>query len=88
MLSQADLIFYTLIVIIIGIVSYAFYKWATFNNDYFAKRNIKFCKPRFLIGNVLGLFFKRYIPADFSDMIYYQFPNEKCVICQPYNWQV
>lgn len=66
-------------IIICGILLYAFYKWATLNNNYFDIRNIKHLEPKFLIGNATGLFFKRYAPRDFMEMLYYRFPKEKYV---------
>lgn len=60
-----------------GLLIYAFYKWATANSEYFAKRNIKHMKPKFLIGDTTQLFMKQYTPAEFLDMIYYQYPKEK-----------
>lgn len=65
--------------IVSGILFYIFYKWATVNNDYFAKRHMKYLEPRFLVGNTLGLLTLQYIPLDFFDSIYYRFPNEKYV---------
>lgn len=58
---------------------YAFYKWATINNNYFEKRNLKHLKPNFLFGNTIGLFMNRYRPADYINSIYNRFPNEKFV---------
>lgn len=72
----AESIFYILISVT---VCYAFYKWATINNNYFEKRNLKHLKPKFLFGNTIGLFMNRYRPADFVNSIYYRFPKEKCV---------
>lgn len=73
----AELIFYTLIGVT---VCYTFYKWATINNEYFTKRNLKHIKPRFLFGNTIGLFTNRYTPADYTNSIYVRFPKEKFVI--------
>lgn len=41
---------------IIGSLAYSFYKWVTLNNDYFEKRNIKYMKPKFLVGNIAELY--------------------------------
>lgn len=35
---------------LVGLLGYAFYKWVTCNDDYFAKRNLPFLKPTFLLG--------------------------------------
>lgn len=60
----------------IALVLYAFYKWATINNDFFKKRNLKYLTPKFLFGNTGGLFFNQYSGAEFCDMMYEAFPNE------------
>lgn len=60
----------------IALVSYAFYKWATANNDYFEKRNVKFIKPSFLFGSTSGLFFNKYDATEFSDKFYSVYPGE------------
>ncbi|KAH8382165.1 hypothetical protein KR009_002107 [Drosophila setifemur] len=36
-----------------------FYRWATVNNDYFAKKNIPFAKPTLYFGNMAGMFLKK-----------------------------
>lgn len=69
-----EFLFYT---VISGILFYAFYKWATVNKEYFVKRKLRHLKPIFLFGNTIGLFLKRYTPADFQDTIYYRYPKEK-----------
>lgn len=66
----------TLLLAAICLASYAFYKWATSNNDFFEKRNVEFMKPRFLFGNTGGLFFNKYDATEFADKIYKAFPNE------------
>lgn len=60
----------------ISLISYAFYKWATINNDFFEHRNIKFMKPKFLVGNTGGLFFNRYTAIAFAQKLYQAFPDE------------
>lgn len=60
----------------ITLLAYAFYKWAVINNDYFEKRNVKFMKPKFLVGNTGGLFMNRYTATEYAMMIYNAFPNE------------
>lgn len=61
----------------IGLIVYAFYKWVTLNNDYFAIRNLPFKKPSFLLGSTGGFFLGRYAGPEFGKMIYNMFPNEK-----------
>lgn len=70
----SELLFYT---IISGTLFYLFYKWATVNKEYFVKRKLKHFEPKFLIGNMLGLFLKQHRPAEFMDSLYYRFPKEK-----------
>lgn len=65
-----------LICVAIALVLYAFYKWATINNDFFEKHNLKSLKPKFLFGNTGGVFFNQYSGAEFCDMMYDAFPNE------------
>lgn len=62
---------------LIGTFSYVFYKWATVNKNYFVKRKLKHFEPKFLIGNLFGLFVKRHRPHEFMDSLYYRYPNEK-----------
>lgn len=54
----------------------AFYIWATLNNDYFLKRNLKFLKPKFLVGNTGGLFLNKYTATGFAQKLYQAFPDE------------
>lgn len=65
-----------LLSIVVGLFSYAFYKWATLNNDYFEKRNIKFMKPKFLVGSFGGLFMNKYTATELAELFYEPFPNE------------
>lgn len=64
-----------LAIIAISLLSFAFYKWATLNNDYFKKRNIEYMKPRFLFGNTGGQFIKKYTVAEFMQKLY-QFSDQ------------
>lgn len=54
----------------------AFYKWATLNNDFFERRNLKYMKPTFLFGNTAGVFLEKYDAGEFSQMMYQAFPDE------------
>lgn len=60
----------------ITLLAYAFYKWATINNDYFQRRNVKFMPPKFLVGNTGGLFSNRYTATEYAQMVYNAFPSE------------
>lgn len=64
------------LLVAIALISYVIYKWATANNDFFEKRNLKYLKPKFLLGNTGGIFLNQYSGADFCDMMYKPFPNE------------
>lgn len=55
---------------------YAFYKWATANNEYFANRNIKFMRPKAVVGNFGGILLFRYTAPEVCKMFYEAFPNE------------
>ncbi|XP_031624496.1 probable cytochrome P450 9f2 [Contarinia nasturtii] len=65
-----------LLIATVGLISYAFYKWATINNDFFERRNIKCMKPRFIVGNTGGLFTNKYTVTEFAQKLYNAFPNE------------
>ncbi|XP_031627729.1 probable cytochrome P450 9f2 [Contarinia nasturtii] len=71
----SDLLFH----ILIGIVLYLFYKWATINNDYFVKRKILHLDSVFLVGNTFELFLMRSYPAKWLESVYYRFPKEKII---------
>lgn len=58
------------------LIGYAFYKWATINNDFFEKQNVKYLKPRFLVGNTGGFYFNKYTATEYSLKIYNAFPDE------------
>ncbi|XP_055301643.1 probable cytochrome P450 9f2 [Sitodiplosis mosellana] len=60
-------------------VLYAFYKWATANQNYFMRRNMKHLKPTFLIGNTLKFNAKRTNPVKWLNSVYYKYPNEKVI---------
>lgn len=66
-----------LVIAAISLFSYAFYKWATINNEFFERRNIKYMKPSFFVGNTGGLFCNQYTVVDFARKVYQEFPNEK-----------
>lgn len=58
------------------LLAYAFYKWATLNNGYFAKRNIKYLEPAFFIGNSGAMFSTKYTAAEHAETLYKAFPDE------------
>lgn len=61
----------------VGLIAYAFYKWATQNHDFFTKRGIKQMKPLFLIGNSAPLFTRKLDALELAKKIYNTFPNER-----------
>lgn len=62
----------------IGLVLYAFYKWATINNDYFEKRGVNYVKPTFLVGSGGGfIFLRKYTLNEFVDQMYSSKPDSK-----------
>lgn len=63
-------------VVVFSTFIYTFYKWATANNDYFEHRNLKYLKPRFLIGNIGEIYLSNFTAATFSKLIYQKFPGE------------
>lgn len=66
-----------LILAVVVLVGFKFYKWATENENYFLERNIPHLKPYFLVGNTGGLFTNRYAIKDFSTYVYRAMPTEK-----------
>lgn len=60
----------------ISLLAFAFYKWATLNNDYFEKRNMKYMKPTFLVGNTAAIFTNKYTATEFVQILYQAFPDE------------
>lgn len=69
-----------LIIIAIFLIALAFYQWATLNNDYFEKRNMKYMKPKFLLGYAGEFFFGRRTLAAFAQELYQAFPDEPWVM--------
>lgn len=54
----------------IFLLSFAFYKWATLNNDFFKRRNMKYLKPTFLIGSTGALITNKYTAVEFTQKLY------------------
>lgn len=65
-----------LLLVLLFTISFAFYKWATANDKYFQKRNVKYVEPTFLIGNTGDLFFNRCSAVAYTQKIYNEFPDE------------
>jgi cytochrome P450 family 9 len=66
-----------LILYLIPVALYLFYKWATTNYDYFSKQGIPFNKPWPLLGSDIGLMLKK-LPFEESFMVNYNlYKNEK-----------
>jgi cytochrome P450 family 9 len=61
----------------IGLFVYAFYKWATANNDYFIKKGLKFAKPYFLLGSSTTFVTQHLSMPEYVSQLYNEFPNEK-----------
>lgn len=57
-----------------------FFKWATRNNNYFAKRAIAHGKPKFLLGTSYELVKKKASLYEYVQNWYNRFPNEKYVL--------
>lgn len=64
----------------LGLILYAFYKWATQNNDFFIKRGIKQMTPTFLFGNSGAFFSGKCDATEFAMNIYNACPNEKYIL--------
>lgn len=60
----------------ISLISYAFYKRATQNHDFFTKRGIKQMTPTFLLGNSGSLLIRKYSASENSVNVYNAYPNE------------
>lgn len=61
----------------VALMFYGIYKWGVANNEYFARQNLPFMKPTFLVGNSGGFFAKKYSINDFVQYLYSSFPNAK-----------
>lgn len=65
-----------LVSLALALFSYVFYKWASLNNDFFEKRDMKHMKPTFPFGNVLDFIFKKLTAIELAEYFYIAFPNE------------
>lgn len=61
----------------IGLIAYAFYKWATQNNDYFTKRGLKQMTPSLLLGNSAPFINRKMDATQYAMSLYGAFPNER-----------
>lgn len=59
----------------VGLFAYAYYKW-TINLEYFKQRNVKHHKPTLLLPNKGSIFSNRLSSAEFSQLLYNDFPDE------------
>lgn len=67
-----------MIVLILVILSaYLFYKWGTSTFDYFEKKGVSYNKPIFILGSRLTMILRTKSMVEFLNKIYYEFPNEK-----------
>ncbi len=66
-----------LILVSISLFGYAFFKWATKNDNYFKDRNLAYMKPQFLFGNMGAFMMKRQTAKEFSDSLYNAHPTKK-----------
>jgi cytochrome P450 family 9 len=60
-----------------GLFTYAFYKWAVANNNYFIEKGIKFIKPYILLGSNANMITQQKSLPEFIVEIYNAFPKEK-----------
>lgn len=66
-----------LILVAIALFGYAFFKWATKNDNYFKDRNFAFVKPKFLFGTLGAFMMKQQTAHEFSDSLYNVHPTKK-----------
>lgn len=68
-----------LLFVAIFLLSYKFYKWGTLNNDFFERRNIKYLKPKFLIGSSGPTLLGKLTGVELAQKLYNAFPDEPYV---------
>lgn len=66
-----------LIIILISVLVYVFYKWSTATYDFFEKQGIPFRKPLPLFGTNINMVLKSKPFVDVLKEWYYEFENEK-----------
>lgn len=65
------------LVVVLIMLAAIFYKWATNNNLYFAKRGILHEKPVLCFGTTYNILLKKTGVAQMADKVYNKYPNEK-----------
>uniref|UniRef100_A0A1L8E430 Putative cytochrome n=1 Tax=Nyssomyia neivai TaxID=330878 RepID=A0A1L8E430_9DIPT len=68
-----------LILGILAVLIYQFYRLGTKNENFFVERGLKFKKPVFLIGNYLPIFLRKTSLFEYARDINKDFPNEKII---------
>lgn len=66
-----------LVAVAIGLALVALYKWITRNKYYWADRNVKSLKPKFLVGNIFAMLTSQISMYDYVSYLYNSFPKEK-----------
>lgn len=66
-----------LILVAVSLFGYAFYKWATKNDNYFKDRNLAYVQPTFLLGNLGAFMMKQLSAHEFADRLYTAHPTKK-----------
>lgn len=83
LLNESDINFWSveimffISIFLIGVFWWLFHDYVNKKFDYFKNRNTPFLEPHFLLGNTGGLNFNQYVPTEFEQMMYNQFPNRK-----------
>lgn len=68
-----------LLTVAVALIAYAFYIWATINNEYFNRRGLKFVKPTLLLGETGKMFLSKITAVDLAKKVYDRFPKEPYV---------
>ncbi|KAJ6634903.1 putative cytochrome P450 9f2 [Pseudolycoriella hygida] len=55
---------------------FSFYKKMTVNDKYFERQNIKYLKPKFVVGNTGAMYFNKIDPVEIGLRFYNAFPDE------------
>lgn len=62
--------------VIVGLITFAFYRLSTNRARYFQERNLKYTGALLGLRNLFGLFFRRSDIYALSKQMYEKFPNE------------
>lgn len=65
------------IVLLLAVGVILFYRWATKNNDFFAKRGVPHLKPTLFFGNAKEFMMNQIAPNDFFEQMYKAMPSQK-----------